>query len=260
MKAYEIHNLLLQSALKCWGENTCDVLIVGDPNKEVHKIATCFKLTMEMVDKAVAEGVDMVITHEPTFSRDDPCTEYKYALDQQRLKKLQESGLTVYRYHDHAHDREPDYIHAGFWKTLGLNVKPLPLESFAVRRYELEEPLTVRELGLLIKERLNLEAIKMAGPEDTLVRTVCLALGWVGLKTIRAFADMDAELYITGETDEVFSLEYIRDANYFGAQKSAFLLGHYGAEYAGMRLLAEDLNKSVAPTVFLDSGEVFHFL
>lgn len=260
MKAFEIHNHLLQGATKLWGEDTGDILIAGDPNKEVRKIATCFKLTMAMVDKAVAEGVDLVITHEPTFSRDDPCTEYKYTLDQQRLKKLQESGLTVYRYHDHAHDREPDYIHAGFWEAVGLKAKPLPLESFAVRRYALETPLTVREFGLLIKNRLKLEAVKMAGPEDTLVKTVCLALGWLNLKMIRAFVDMDAELYITGETDEVFSQEYIRDACYFGKQKSIFLLGHYGAEYAGMRLLAEDLNKTIAPTVFLDGGEVFHFL
>lgn len=260
MKAFEIYNQLIQGSLKIRQENTGDGLIIGDPNKEVRKIATCFKLTMALVDRAMAEGVDMVITHEPTFSRDDPCTEYKYTLDQQRLQKLQKSGLAVYRYHDHAHDREPDYIHAGFWKALGLNAKPLPPESFAVRRYELEEPLTVRQFGLLIKDCLKLDAVKMVGPEDALVKTVCLALGWVSLKMVRAFVDMDAELYITGEVDEVFSQEYIRDANYFGAQKSAFLLGHYGAEYAGMKLLAEDLNKTVAPTVFLDGGEVFHFL
>ena len=35
---------------------------------------------------------------------------------------------------------------------------------------------------------------------------------------------------------------------------------HYGAEFAGMRLLAEDLNETVAPTVFLDGGEVYRFL
>lgn len=239
--------------------DTCDVLIIGDPNKDVKKIATCFKLTMSMVDRAVAEGVDLVITHEPTFSREDPCSKY-LELDEKRLQKLQESGLTVYRYHDHAHDRLPDYIHEGFWKALGLQGDLLDPESFAVRYYRLESPITVRELGLRIKEKLRLEAIKMVGPEDTLVKTVCLALGWVGLKAVRAFVDADAELYITGETDEAFSLEYIRDANYFGCQKSAFLLGHYGAEYAGMRLLAEDLSKTVAPTVFLEGGEVFHFL
>ena len=259
MKAYEIYETLIRDAAKRWEEDTCDGLILGDPNKEIKKLATCFKLNMALVDRAVAEGVDMVITHEPTFSREDPCSKY-LELDEKRLQKLQDSGLTVYRYHDHAHDRLPDYIHAGFWNALGLQGELLTPESFAVRYYRLETPLTVRELGLQIKEKLHLDAIKMAGPEDTLVKTVCLALGWVGLKMIRAFVDTDAELYITGETDEAFSLEYIRDANYFGAQKSAFLLGHYGAEYAGMRLLAENLNKTIAPTVFLEGGEVFHFL
>ena len=119
MKAYEIYETLIRDAAKRWEEDTCDGLILGDPNKEVKKLATCFKLNMALVDRAVAEGVDMVITHEPTFSREDPCSKY-LDLDEKRLQKLQESGLTVYRYHDHAHDRLPDYIHDGFWNALGF--------------------------------------------------------------------------------------------------------------------------------------------
>ena len=64
----------------------------------------------------------------------------------------------------------------------------------------------------------------------------------------------------TGEIDKACSDAYIRDASYLGYQKSILLLGHYGAEYAGMRLLAKDLNETVAPTVFLESGEVYRFL
>ena len=69
-----------------------------------------------------------------------------------------------------------------------------------------------------------------------------------------------SELFITGEMDEAFSQEYVRDAAFFGKNKSILLLGHYGAEFAGMRLLAKDLNETAAPTVFLDGGEVYRFL
>ena len=62
------------------------------------------------------------------------------------------------------------------------------------------------------------------------------------------------------KVDEVFSDEYIRDAAFFGKNKSILLLGHYGAEFSGMRLLAKDLNETAAPTVFLDGGEVYRFL
>jgi putative NIF3 family GTP cyclohydrolase 1 type 2 len=260
MKAQEIYNDLIRSSLKIWETDTCDGLIVGDPNKEVHRIATCFKLTMPLVQQALEQQIDMIITHEPTFSREDPCTVFK-GLDEQRLKLLQESGLTVYRYHDHAHDREPDYIHAGFLDAVGLKVKrQFPLESFAVRRYELEEETTTHALALRVKERLQLGSVRLVDGEDRPVKTICLALGWLNTRCIRAFADMDSELFITGEMDEAFSQEYVRDAAFFGKNKSILLLGHYGAEFAGMRLLARDLNETVAPTVFLDGGEVYRYL
>ena len=260
MKAYEIYNDLIRASLKIWEEDTCDGLIIGDPNQEVRKIATCFKLTMPLIRQALEQQIDMVITHEPTFSREDPCTVFN-GLDEQRLKLLQDSGLTVYRYHDHAHDREPDYIHAGFLDAVGLKVKrQFSPESFAVRRYELEEETTTHALALRVKERLNLESVRLVDGEDRPVKTICLALGWVGSKYIRAFVESDCELFITGEVDEVFSDEYVRDAAFFGKNKSVLLLGHYGAEFAGMRLLAKDLNETVAPTVFLDGGEVYRYL
>lgn len=118
----------------------------------------------------------------------------------------------------------------------------------------------MRDLALRIKDRLKLENVRLVGREDLTVRTVCLALGWVNCRAVRTFVEKDAELFITGEVDEVFCDEYIRDANFFGKEKSLLLLGHYGAEYAGMRLLAKDLNETAAPTVFLDGGEVYRFL
>jgi hypothetical protein len=36
------------------------------------------------------------------------------------------------------------------------------------------------------------------------------------------------------------------------------ILGHYGSEHAGMKLLAEKLNKTLIDTIFLDGGEVFY--
>ena len=260
MKAYEIYEQLIRSSIKVWETDTCDGLILGDPNKEVRKIGTCFQLTMALVDEALRQQIDMIITHEPTFSREDPCTKFE-GLDEVRRQRLLESGLTVYRYHDHAHDREPDYIHAGFLDALGLKIqKVLPLDSFAVRRYELAQPITAGEFSLLVKEKLNLEGVRLVGDPNTPVKTICLALGWLPVRMVRSFLDMDSEIFVTGEIDEACSDAYIRDASYLGYQKSILLLGHYGAEYAGMRLLAKDLNETVAPTVFLESGEVYRFL
>jgi hypothetical protein len=38
---------------------SCDVLHFGDPESEVHKIGTCFMVTVDVIQKAMAEGIDM---------------------------------------------------------------------------------------------------------------------------------------------------------------------------------------------------------
>ena len=67
----------------------------------------------------------------------------------------------------------------------------------------------------------------------------------------------DCELFITGEVGEVCALEYVRDACYFGEKKAVILFGHFSAEYAGMHFLAEQLNSTLLPTVYLHSSEVY---
>ena len=46
---------------------TCDLLITGDPEKEVKKIGSTFMATVDVIRRAVEEGVDLIITHEPTW-------------------------------------------------------------------------------------------------------------------------------------------------------------------------------------------------
>ena len=100
MKAHEIFRDLLDGAINII-ENTCDVLIAGDENKEVKKIGVCFKLTAELIHRAMAQGIDLIITHEPTFSRGDRREDAAY-VDLKKWALLDESGITVYRFHDHA--------------------------------------------------------------------------------------------------------------------------------------------------------------
>lgn len=259
MTAKEIFEFLLNGAIKQL-ENTCDGLISGDDNKIVSKIGTCFKLTASLIEEAKKADIDMIITHEPTFSCGDTVNE-KYKIDVLKKKLLDDSKITVYRFHDHAHHRPFDYIHDGFIKALDLKIKhTFERESLGVCRYELAEDLTTRELGLRIKEKLGVKCVRIVGKDDYPLKTICLGLGWVGLPQINVLFDPGCDLFITGELGEVCDDEYVRDACYFGENKSVLVLGHYSSEYAGMRLLAEELNKKIAPSVFLEGSEVYHSL
>ncbi len=46
---------------------TCDILIAGDPDMEVKKIGCTFMATVDVIKKAAAQGVNFLITHEPTW-------------------------------------------------------------------------------------------------------------------------------------------------------------------------------------------------
>ena len=257
MKAKDIFQTLMDEAI-LKNEDTCDGLIAGDENKTVNKIGTCFKLTAELIERAAKADVDMIITHEPTFARGNMADDAD-RIDVLKRKMLIDSRITVYRFHDYAHNSEPDYIHDGFIKTVDLKIKrKFDRESLGVCRYELDEDLTTRELAIRIREKLGVEFVRIVGKDDYPLKTVCLGLGEVGLTQINTLFDPGCDLFITGELGEVCVDEYVRDACYFGENKSVLVLGHYSSEYAGMRLLAEILNEKIAPTVFLDSGEVYH--
>ena len=256
MKAKEIFQKLLSGSDEIL-DPTCDGLIAGDENKEVNKIGTCFKLTAELVCLAKSQGVDMIITHEPVFSHGD-LRENAFPVDLKKWGLLDESGITVYRYHDHAHHRKTDYIHAGFIKALGLKIKrEYPPESLGVRRYELDEEITAGQFAKRITDVLGVEFVRLVGKADFPLKTVCLGLGGVGFNQIEKLFSPGCDLFVTGETGEVCVAEYVRDACFFGENKSILILGHYSSEFSGMKLLAEDMNKTFGNTVFLDSGEVY---
>ena len=256
MKATELYESLFEGVVSVM-DPTCDGLIEGDENAEIKKVGTCFKLTAPLIDKAVAEGINVIITHEPTFARGDRVDEF-YGIDKIKHDKLVASGITLYRYHDHAHHREDDLIHAGFISALGLNVvKKYPIESLGVRRYEFEEKLTPRTLAKLVHERLNVDCIRIVGDCDIELKTVCLGLGGVGMAQIDKLFDPGSDIFVTGEVGEVCVDEYVRDACYFGEKRAIIVLGHYSSEYAGMKLLAEKLTGKGIDSAFLEGGEVY---
>ncbi len=258
MTAKEVFQTLMGEARYRW-DTTCDGLIAGDENKVVHKAGTCFKLTAELIDRAAKSNVDLIITHEPTFSQSDVPSEITGKIDLLKLKLLNESGITVYRFHDHAHNSDPDYIHAGFIKAIDLKIgKTFERESLGICRYQLAETVTTRDLAVRIREKLGVEFVRIVGRDDYPLETVCLGLGSVGMAQINKLFDPGCDLFITGEVGEVRVDEYVRDACFFGENKSVLVLGHYSSEYAGMRLLAETMNQRIVPTAYLDCGEVYH--
>ena len=133
---------------------TCDVLHFGDPENEVHKIGTTFMVTVDVIHKALAEGVDMIITHEPSncggLDRTMPLPLNKVTEAKQKL--IENTGINIWRFHDGMHHQRPDLIFMGWMKELGWEDYNVP----GPNNHEFEIPETdVRSIVELLKERLR---------------------------------------------------------------------------------------------------------
>ena len=101
-----------------WHSETVDTFKAGNPDAPVTGIAVTMMATLDVLQRAVESGNNLIITHEPTFfdhldtatdiaeGESDPVLAAKRAFIEKR-------GLIIWRFHDHWHARKPDGIEAG---------------------------------------------------------------------------------------------------------------------------------------------------
>lgn len=73
-------------------------LQVGDPRQTVSKVCLALDLTEEVLDQAIAEGAQMIITHHPLFFKAINCIDYRQPMGQ-ILERLVKADMTVYSAH-----------------------------------------------------------------------------------------------------------------------------------------------------------------
>ena len=65
LKAINVHNYL--RSLCDVSEPSCDRFIIGDPDTKVTKIGTCWLPYWKTLRRAVEQGINTLVVHEPTF-------------------------------------------------------------------------------------------------------------------------------------------------------------------------------------------------
>ena len=113
---------------------TCDVLIAGDPEKEVKRIGSTFMATVDVIRRAAEEKVDLIITHEPTWFTGGDSLEWvgDDPVYLAKKKLVDESGIAIWRFHDYMHFAREDGIYRGFDRQTGwrfYRMPPLPADQ-----------------------------------------------------------------------------------------------------------------------------------
>jgi putative NIF3 family GTP cyclohydrolase 1 type 2 len=245
--------------------HTCDVLHFGDPENEVHKIGTTFMVTVDIIQRAIAEGIDMIITHEPStcggLDRSIPVKLNKVTAA--KLDLINKSGINIWRFHDGMHHQRPDLIYAGWMKELGWENYNIP----GPNNHEFKIPETdVRSIAELLKERLHINTPRVIGNPDLKISKVGVLVGGGGQglgnmdMPMEFLLDKDLDLMIYGDIHDLISCAFWKDALALGLQKAAIVIGHHKSEECGMKYLAEWLAPLVPgiPVTFLEAEDPIH--
>ena len=256
-------------------DKTCDHLIIGDKNREVNKIATTFMATVEVIREAARNKVDFIITHEPTWftGADDVdwvCEDPVY-LEKKRL--IEESGISIWRFHDYMHMSFEDGIYRGFDKEFDwgkYRIEPNNSEDLMEKFgacYEIPTS-SLKELCAFFKKKSNMQVIQIVGNPEMKVKRVAVLVGGgslgLGIENLpmRLIKEKDIDLVVCGDITEWTLPAYVRDASQLGMNKGMLVLGHERSEEPGMKFLPEWLESIVGdiPVEFIDAKEPFLYL
>lgn len=241
---------------------TCDTFKAGNPDKQVGKVAVSMFASVDTVKKAKEWGADMLVVHEPTYYQHYD-EDIGSRIAERKKKIIEESGIVIYRYHDHPHamSRESDMITDGEIRALGLHGKLERLPDAATFRLISDEPLTARGLAEKMKNDLGLSFVRVAGKTDQPSRNLALCFGTPpGLDKI--IEDESLEIIMTGEINEWGLAERVRDVAAMGMNKSLIVMTHVGSERDGMKLFTERFFE-LFPDIevkYIECGEVYQTL
>jgi putative NIF3 family GTP cyclohydrolase 1 type 2 len=242
-----------------WNANTVDSFKAGDPDTPVTGIAVTMMATLDVLQRASAQGLNLVITHEPTFYNHSDTPEGMDQSDSVWAEKrafIEKHRMVIWRFHDHWHRRKPDGIEAGMVHQLGWE-----RYQNAQNQYLFTVPQTTLEkLAVDVAERLDSAVLRVVGNPEMKVTNVALSPGAAGfVRETHALEMENVEVLLVGETREWETVEYAADAMTEGKKKALIVIGHIPSEQPGMEECARWMKTFVenVPVEFVSARQPF---
>ena len=259
MTAGEVVDRIKQNLGVPWRDATYrDTFKFGGAGTVVTGIATTVFASIEVIQKAAAAGLNMIIPHENTFwnDRDDVAMVKDDSLYQVKAELLKKHDIVVFRIHDHMHAERPDFTFVGSARDVGLDPAAETLPGS--HRFIIPQT-TLGALAAEVKRRTGARALRVVGDPNARVSRVQLGVG----SATPAVNNTSIDVVISGEQQEadgVFdSPEYVLDAVTIGVPKGWIMLGHAVSEEAGMLEMAQRIKRVVpeVPVELVEAGEPF---
>ncbi|AXC12206.1 hypothetical protein ACPOL_2902 [Acidisarcina polymorpha] len=257
LSAGEVMQRIKENVHVPWVGPTVDTIKGGgSPDIIVTGITTSFMATLDVLQKSVKAGNNLVLTHEPTFwsnlDGNDGLTADPLYLH--KLEFIQSNGLFVHRFHDHWHARKPDGIDEGWIKVMGWDKYKF---DEARQVFELPSATTLEGYAKETKHRLKSDSVRVVGDPQLIVKTVSKGSN----KTPKNGAfPLSADVTITYEPDrENDNVEWERDSVLSGQMRGFIIVSHNRLEEYGMENCANWCRTFISevPIQFIPSGDPF---
>jgi dinuclear metal center YbgI/SA1388 family protein len=169
---------------------------VGTLNIEAKRILVTLDVTKEVVKEAIEKKVNMIISHHPLLF--NPLD--KIIFDTPRgwiIKNLIKHNITVYSAHTN-YDTTDGGMNDEFARLLGMeNVKLLD-EIDKIGRYGSIEKMHIIDFISFLKDKLDIESVKVIGNDNKFIETVGIS-GGSGSKHMYQAKMRGCDCYLTGD-------------------------------------------------------------
>jgi len=260
-----------------WKPGTVDTFKAGDPATVLAGIATTSLASLDVLERAVKAGANMIVTCEPTFfSRADspippvrPLFGMRSAGGRNAAETpplpdpvftgksdfIRKHNLVVFRLFDQWRLRTPDPFASGLAGMLGWTKFMSPDDPKRVRIPE----TSLDALVMHVKRSLHSRGgIRVVGDPQLKVQRIGFLPGSTPLRaSIGMLPGVDA--IIAGEVREWESVEYVRDTVALGGKKALILVGRIVSEDPGMQVCAQWLKTIVPETAatWISAGDPY---
>ena len=272
LTAQAVADRIQQKVGSGWKSPSADGFAAGDPNTEVKGVVATFAPSLDVLNKAVAGGKNMVISREsPFWARpaaagrgggrgaapmdNDPVYKAKHDY-------IAANNLVVYRLFDNWNARQPDAQLQGLAKALGWekNYKPSGGVPWGTNNGFFEiPPATLKVTAQNIKKKLNMKSIRCGGDPDITVHKAALSHGMYYLTDLRKLlAEPGVDLVVLGEPQWENELSlYNFDLHAAGKKVGMIVLGQEVSEEPGSGEMAAWLKSFVSevPVEWIPAGE-----
>ncbi|MBE5925009.1 MAG: Nif3-like dinuclear metal center hexameric protein [Lachnospiraceae bacterium] len=232
-------------------------LLAGRKNKKVSKVMVALDASYEVVNEAVTQGVDMLITHHPMiFSPLKQINEDGITSD--KIMTLLENHIAYYAMHTNFDTVGGMGSLAAGDKYLNLkDIKPLIFESDEVegmgRGGKLPKPMTASEACEYVKKVFSLDFVMLyqgKNDADKVYEKIAVLPG-SGKSELEEIKALGYELYLTGDFSHHPGLDAIDEG------MAVIDATHYGLEHIFISYIANYLKEKCndeLEVVELDTG------